>query len=314
MHRRLYKCCVLVMLIGLYMNTGILYADDEPEFEAEFRDWKLAGMFSGSLNLTQFSDWQAGGNDTLTITGRSDFWAVRSNDRHDWKNRLRAVYGISKNNGEDRRTSADSLKLDSRYEYKMNTRAFAYFRGYAETSLAPKHVHFDTAKDVILDGDIVYRDVDKFRIASGFDPINLEQGIGVGYTLYENPDETSEAILMAGIGSRQVVSRSYYVEKDDSATPEIEYETVGDDFEMGFEMVLDATITINSHVKFTSFAALFLGLHDNLWRSRWDNSLDVSLGQYVGISFTADIVYDESVFDSVQYKTGTLITLSYRIF
>ncbi len=314
MHRRLYKCSVLVMLIGLCLNTGILYADDEPEFEAEYRDWKLAGIFSGSLNLTQFSDWQAGGDDTLTITGRSDFWAVRSNDRYEWKNRMRAVYGISKINGEDFRTSADSLKLDSRYEHKMNARAFAYLRGHANTSLAPKYVHFDTPKDIIIDGETMYQDVDKFRIATGFDPISLEQGIGVGYTLYETPDETSEITLMAGIGSRQLVSRSYYVKKDDSTTPELEYEKVSDDFEMGVEMVLDATITINSYVKFTSVGVLFLGLDDNLWRSRWDNALEVSLGQYIGISFTADMIYDESVFDGVQYKTGTLLTFRYRLF
>lgn len=307
---------MIVLGIVLCNLPVVVHAEEEetPEFVTQHRNWKLAGIVSGSLNVTQFTDWQAGGNDTVSITGRGEFWAVRSTERYEWKNRLRSEYGVSKTNGDEFRNSADLLKLDSRFERKFHSKALAYCRGYLDTHLANQYEYFDAPSDVILDGDRVYTGIRKFRVSRGFDPIMLEQGLGIGYTLYKPEDQSSEITIMSGLGARQKITDAYYIAADDKTTPEFEYSMVDSDSEFGVELVLDTLITINKHAKFTSFAAVFMGLDDNLWRIRWDNSLDITLGRYVGVSLTADLIYDESVFDGAQYRTGTLLTLSYRVF
>jgi hypothetical protein len=307
---------MVLLVIGICHFSAAVHAEEEetPEFVTEHRNWKLAGIVSGSLNVIQFTDWQAGGNDTVSITGRGEFWAVRSTERYEWKNRLRSEYGVSKTNGDGFRKSADLLKLDSRFERKFQSKAMAYGRGYLDTHLANQYDYFDALSDVILDGQRIYTDIEKFRVSRGLDPLMLEQGLGIGYTLYKTEDQSSEITIMSGLGARQTVTDAYYIADDDESTPEFEYSTVDSDSEFGVELVLDTLITINKHAKFTSFAVLFMGLDDNLWRIRWDNALDITLGQYVGVSLTADFIYDESIFDRAQYRTGTLLTLSYRMF
>lgn len=314
MKARLLVLALLIMGICCLVLQAAEEEEKLPEFKTEHRNWKLAGIVSGSLNVIQFSDWQAGGSDTVTMNSRGEFWAVRSTKRFEWKNRLRSEFGISKTNGESFRNSTDSLKLDSRFERKFNAKAKAYCRGYLETHLAKQYVYFDTPTDIILDGDKTYNNIEKFRISRGFDPIQLEQGTGIGYTLYQTEDKSTEITIMSGLGARQMITDSYRISDDIEASPVVEFHTVKDDSEFGFEVVLDTLLTFNKHAKFTSFAVLFYGLDDNFWRIRWDNSLEVTLSKHVGLGLTADVIYDESVFDGTQYKTGTLLTLSYRVF
>ena len=175
-------------------------------------------------------------------------------------------------------------------------------------------MYFDSPEDVLLDGKRIYSQVDKFRVSPGFDPIRLEEGLGFGYTLYQNADESRKVSIMTGLGSRQSITRSLHKNDDDEDTPEVEYTTVEHDSEFGLEFVVDALMSINQYVKYSSYFVGFLGLDDELWRCRWDNSMEIMLGKYIGIGLTADVIYDESIFEGTQIRTGTLITLSYRVF
>lgn len=246
------------LIVGLCCLPLRAEKEKEPEFKTEHHNWKLAGMVSGSMNVIQFSDWQAGGSDTVTINGRGEFWAVRSTERFEWKNRLRSEFGVSKTNGESFRNSTDSLKLDSRFERKFNAKAKAYCRGYLETHFVKQYVYFDSRKDIILDDDKVYTNVEKFRISQGFDPIKLEQGLGMGYTLYRTEDKSTEITIMSGLGARQLITDSYRIAEDIDTTPAIEFYTVKDDSEFGIEVVLDTLVTLNKHTKIYIFCCFVL--------------------------------------------------------
>lgn len=306
----------MVVIGCLWMASRGLSAEElkEPELTTQLSNWKLTGILSGSLNVTQFHEWQDGGTDMVALTGRGEIWAIRASGRHVWKNWLRAEYGVSKTNGADYRSSADLLKLDSRFEQTLHARLNAYVRGYADSHMSNQYDYFDDPSSVLIDGYPYAQQTDKFKIAGGFDPIRLEEGVGIGLMVYKNKNESSKITVMTGVGGRQTFAGDFYRKDDDEDTPGIEYITVDNDSEFGIELVLDTLLTVNEHVKFTSFAVLFLGLDDELWRARWDNSLEITLGKYIGVSLTADLVYDESIYDGTQYKTGTLITLSYRVF
>ena len=314
--------CLRVIAVLILLGCAILNfsppgkAEDpkEPEYQTQLKNWKLAGILSGSLNVTQFEDWQAGGSDTVALISRGEIWAVRTTDRHEWKTRLQAEYGTSKTDRQDYRTASDLLKLDSRYDYKLDSRWSLYGRGYLDTHMGRQYTYFDSPTDIVIDGLPVRTGVDRFQTSDSFDPILLEEGLGLGLIVLRNEDQSDKVSLMTGPAARQTRASNFFRNIDVADTPEVEFESTGNDSEFGWEIVLDALLTFNKHVKFTSFATGFIGFDDELWRARWDNTLEIKLGKFIGIGLTANLLYDESVFEGTQYKTGTLITLSYRVF
>lgn len=314
---RLKEIAVLIILCcSIWSSIPRVRAEEpkEPEYQTQLKNWKLAGILSGSLNVTQFEDWQAGGSDTVALISRGEIWALRSTDSHEWKTRLQAEYGTSKTDRQDYRTASDLLKLDSRYDYKLNARWSLYGRGYLDTHMVQQYSYFDSPTDIVIDDRLAYTGVDRFRIADSFDPILLEEGLGLGLIVFRNEDQTDKVSMMTGPAARQTRAADFFRNIDIEETPEVEFESTGNDSEFGWEFVLDALLTFNAHVKFTSFATGFIGFDDELWRARWDNTLEIKLGKFIGVGLTANLLYDESVFDGTQYKTGTLITLSYRVF
>lgn len=307
---------LLLTTLALVLGTGIILADDEdpPEYDTEIRGWKVASILTGGIHVTEFQDWQSGGSDTLAINGRYDLWALRSTPKNEWRNRFRLEYGVTRTDSEDYRPSADVLLLDSRFEHKLNDRIFAYVRGYLSTNMGNQYDYFDDPIDIIFFDQPVERQVEKTRVSSGFDPLKLEQGTGLGWMVYTTDDDATSVIFMLGAGTRQLLSDSYFVEDDDPITPELEYQRVDDYSDIGGEAVVDITWTLNDIAKFTSHGAAFYGFAEERWNTRWENSLDLKITQYIGVNLAAEMLYDEVVFDGDQWKLSSMLTFNYRLF
>ncbi|MCD4654864.1 DUF3078 domain-containing protein [bacterium] len=307
---------LLITMILTLLMPGIALAEDdnEPEYETEFGGWKLAGILTGGVHITEYQDWQAGGSDTVAFNGRYDFWATRSTESNEWRNRLRLEYGVTRTDEEDYRSSADILQFDTRYEHKLNEKFFLYIRGYLATHMGNQYDYFDDPQDIIFfDRDVEYQ-VIRTRVTKGFDPLNLEQGAGFGWIIHKNSDESTIIMIMAGAGTRQMLSENYFIEDDNPITPEVEYQHVDDYTDVGAEGVFDVTWTIKNNAKFSSHGAVFYGFEREQWTARWANSLDLKITKYIGVNLSAEMLFDEAVFDGNQWKLGTMLTFSYRVF
>jgi len=306
--------CIIAAGLPIPGTGRVLAEDEEPEYEMEISGWKLAGILTGGIHVTEFQDWQGGGSDTIAMNGRYELWAVRSMPKNEWKNRVKLEYGVTRSDTEDYRPSTDVFLLDTRFEHSLNPRFFAYIRGYISTNMGNQYDYFDDPVDIIFFDQPVEYQVVKTRVAEGFDPLKLEQGTGIGWVIHQAEDETTSVIFMLGAGTRQLLSDSYFVEDDNPITPELEYEKVDTYSDVGGEAVLDVIWTINSVAKFTSHGAAFYGFEEERWNARWENSLDLKITQYVGVNLSAEMLYDEAVFDGDQWKLGTMLTFNYRIF
>jgi len=316
-HILIFACLTFLFFAGSGIpGSGVVLAEDEdaPEYEMEIGAWKLAGILAAGIHVTEFRDWQSGGSDTVAVNGRFDLWALRSAQKNIWRNRLRLEYGVTRTDTEDYRPSADVLQLDTRFEHKLNSRIFAYVRGYISTNMGNRYDYFDDPVDVIFFDKQVERQVEKTRISDGFDPLKLEQGTGFGWMIHTTEDDTTSVIFMLGAGTRQLLSDTYFVEDDDPITPELEYQKVDDYSDVGGETVLDVMWTISDVAKFASHGAAFYGFSEERWSARWENSLDLTVTDYIGVTLSAEMLYDEAVFNGDQWKLGSLLTLSYRIF
>lgn len=310
-----------VSFLGLFLLLciplqGLLAEEEteEPEYSMQINNWKLASLLTGGVNVTDYKDWQAGGSDTIALNARFELWAVRSDDNTEWRNRFRIEYGVSRTDDEDFRSSADTLQLESRFEYKLTRRLFVYMRGYLATHMGNQYDYFDDVEDIIFFDQEVEMQVKRTRIADGFDPINLEQGAGFGWTIFKTEDESTLVKFLAGAGTRQLLSDNYYIEDDNPITPELEYQHVTDYTDIGAEAVLDIIWTINDTAKLTTYGAAFYGFDEELWSGRWESALALQITDYIGVSLSAEMLYDEAVFDGEQWKLGSMLTFNYRVF
>jgi len=306
---------VIVFILFVLFIPFITQAnDEEPEYKTELKGWKLSGILTGGVHLTEYQDWQAGGSDTVSLNGRFDFWALRSTESNEWRNRFRLEYGLTKTDDEEYRSSADILQFETRFEHKISDRFFLYIRGYLATHIDDQYDYFDDPLDIIFFDREVEEQVIKTRVSDGFDPLNLEEGGGFGWIVHKNDDESTIILVMAGAGTRQLLSSNYFVKDDDPITPELEYQNVEDYTDVGAEGVLDVTWKIRDSAKFSSHGAVFYGFDSEHWTGRWENSLDMKITDYIGVNLSAEMLYDENVFNGDQWKLGTMLTFSYKVF
>ncbi|MBN1296693.1 DUF3078 domain-containing protein [bacterium] len=301
-------------LVGLVVEIGYAEEEEEPEFQTELRGWKLAGILSAGMHITEYRDWSAGGSDTVAVNGRYDAWALYRAGHTLFRNRLRLEYGITRAEDEDWRPASDVIQLDSRFERTLSDRFFLYLRTYLSSTLANQYDFFDDPVDVVFPDSQTEYQVTRIRVSEGFDPLNLEQGLGVGWTVFQTDDESTRITLMVGAGARQMLSSSYCVKEDDPVTPEIEYTSIDHYSDEGGECVLDVTWTINTTAKFSSHGAAFYGFEKDRWSARWDNSLDLRITEYIGVNLSAEMRYDEAIVEDDQWKLGTMLTINYRVF
>lgn len=76
--------------------------------------WTFTGFLSQQLNQVSFSNWAAGGENSLASTSLVNLGADYKLDRTSWENRLEMVYGIIKTEDSPMRKNQDRLEFTSK--------------------------------------------------------------------------------------------------------------------------------------------------------------------------------------------------------
>ncbi len=302
---------MMCFLIMTFLAIPVLAEEEVPPQEG----WIFSGNASLAGNWTYYSNWQEGGTDSSSVSGQIDFSGLFKMDRHEWKNTLKIEYGMAKLNGIGTRKTTDSTMFESRYDFKFSGRMSVYGRVAASTELDDGYLYYEDPVDAVFDTNRpAEMQTDEVHVSGGFEPLKFDEGVGLGYTLYEDTEKKNLLKVNFGAGARQLIVSNYYIEDDDDDTDTLEFSLVDEYSDVGAETGYDGLFNFRNNITFTSKGKVFYGVIDGLWNITWSNKLVISLTKYFGVSLSSDMIYDESVIAEYQWKNVTLLTLGFKLF
>jgi hypothetical protein len=85
------------------------------------KNWKVSGLTSLTLNQASYSNWTAGGENSVAVSALGKFFADYTNGNFSNNNSLTLKYGMLKNESDDHaRKSEDLIELISQFNHKFS--------------------------------------------------------------------------------------------------------------------------------------------------------------------------------------------------
>jgi hypothetical protein len=274
----------LILLITL--SAAMLFAQDTTKTEGPITK-KLSATFNA--NQDRYSNWAAGGENTLgwkllvdgSIDYTKDNWAI--------KNKLEIEYGHTEVGDAPSVKSSDKLFIESEYNYTLFSNTAGYVAGQLNTQFAPGY-NYET---------------DKTKISTFFDPGYLIESMGLSYA----KDDLFNTRLGAAI--KQTISSKRFGWADDAET--LERESFKN--EPGLESVSELNLGINDILTYTSRLSLFTNFEGvSRVDSHWKNKCSAQVMTYITIDLTFEMLYDYDLNEETQYKQGMSLGLTYKLF
>ncbi len=264
--------------------------------------WTSSIQFNLGYNMTNLSNWAAGGYNTITLTTNLDAKADYAKDLMSWNNRLQLDYGFLYSNEKENilQKSNDRIYFESKWAYqtssgsKFNYTASFNFRSQF-TDTPDKYSQDEDGKwfeDGIKSGFIspAYTDIAlgiQWKPTNWFD-LNFAPLTG-GFTICTND------ALRASYGMKPLSS------------DETKYHAAL--FQFGAQLKANLKVSINENFSYETQGVIFTDyLNEPYFRINWDNAINWQLSKYVKFAFKTWLIYDPLVTISETLEDGTVAT------
>ncbi len=275
----------LLYFVLLTLPAALAYTNDEEE---PVIGWK--NQVVGSFNLTQasFDNWSQGGENNLAWATALNGSFVYHQPKYAITNTMKIAYGQAKVGDLESRKSADEIRLESLYEYKLGGDFNPYVSGQVITQLAKGYQ---------------YTEDEKLTVSNFFDPGYLTFAAGIGYT----PAEYLKTRL--GAATKITITREFATAlTDDPATESLEKS----DVEFGIQSVTELKKQLAENMLLTSKVELFSDLNRmDETDVRWDTILSIKVSRFIDVSANVELFYDKTVSPKRQLKQILALGLSY---
>lgn len=239
--------------------------------------WKKGGDLSLSFSEVSFSNWAAGGKNSVSGVGLLNCFANYAKDRMSWDNTLNTGYGLMKEQQQRLIKSEDKFEINSKVGYKMTDSGKWFFSGL---------VNFRTQ---FADG-FNYSNIDQpVRISSLLAPAYLTIATGFDY----KPNDRFTMFLSPLSGKFTFVA-------DD------ELSAIGSfGVDPGKKSRAEFGATVKSELKMKVVknvdAVTNLTLFSNYLKNpqnidvNWDFRLNLKVNEYLSANFVTNLIYDDDI-------------------
>lgn len=272
--------------IILFISITTIYAQEDTLIYNEWVPTAAAG-----INLSQIAldNWTQGGEDALSwiLLGNGSVY-YRSLLWH-FKNDLKVSYGRTKLGSGDFRTTDNELYLESVLSRNFGWAIDPYFSNTLRTAIAAGY-NYDADPPL--------------EIANFFDPGYLTQSLGFLY------DKVPGFTTRLGFAVQEVFTNKHIFYSDDTTTTEVEKLKV----DTGIESVTTAEYTVMENVLVKSKLRLFSRFDSfDVWDVRWDNAIVAQVNEYVNVSLSLLVVYEEAQIRKTQIKEAIQLGIIYNL-
>jgi hypothetical protein len=284
------------MALGIIALSAVLLAAAAPDVaraqdEAPPPTYGWKNGFLGGFKLTQagFSNWAAGGENSLawqlTSTGRF----LYDQEAYSWSNWFKLGYGLTKTGDQERRKSVDEIKLESMLTVKLDGTLGAYGAFNWETQFARGYAYTDTSRTAVSDF---------------MDPGYFTESAGMMYAYQEM------VTTRIGFAAKQTITNDFPEFSDNPDTPEIENVRAeyGTEWVTSFNYEISKTLVYLTRVNFFSNMK---GLDEV--DVKWDNTFAAAVAPFVDVTFDFNLVYDRDITTAVQIREALAIGLIFKL-
>lgn len=260
--------------------------------------------FLGRIDFgqTSFTNWAAGGFNSVTLGANVDAHADYAKGKSSWTNRLQLDYGFLYSQDKPIiQKNKDRIYFESKYAHVVGPK-FRFTTALDFLTQFDNNYSYGTPANISGEEPTVQEWLDARVLKSGFlSPGYLNLGVGMDWTpgpwLTVNFSPLTGGFVIVLI---EELRRTYGMKlKDEHAsaatpTPDM-YRPYR--FELGAKLKADLKFQINDNVKFASQLVLFSDYLDHPWppRVNWDNDLMWQMTRFFGISVKTWMIYDPKV-------------------
>jgi hypothetical protein len=250
------------------------------------------GMVAGiTLSQIGFTNWTAGGDNSLSWTFSVDGKSVGDQEVTNWSNSYKFAFGQARISDKGLRKTDDKIELESILTYKLNQYVNPYAGITFKSQFAPGYKY---------DSPVAGTNT---KVSAFFDPAYLTQSVGAGW------QATAEVKTRLGFGLREIFSKVHGF-ANDPTTPEFETSKV----EGGFESVTDVDWKIAENILFTSKLEMFAPVK-NIDRVdiRSDSKLTMTVNKYISAIFSVQLL-NVAPYPRTQVKEVIALGFTYNVF
>jgi len=103
------------LLVLIALIPALVWSQEQPP-----KSWEWTGITGLNLNQASFSNWTAGGVNSVAFSAMGKFSANHKKDKFTWNNNLNLMYGMVKNQDETLKKSQDIIELISVAGYDIS--------------------------------------------------------------------------------------------------------------------------------------------------------------------------------------------------
>jgi hypothetical protein len=239
--------------------------------------WKKGGDFSISFSEVSFSNWAAGGKNSVSGVSRFNVFANYSKDRISWDNTLNIGYGLMKEQDRVVVKSEDKLEINSKVGYKMTETGHWLYSGLINfrTQFANGYNYTNVNNPVL--------------ISSLFAPAYLTVAIGFDY----KPNDNFTLFLSPLSGKFTFVANN-----DLSAIGAFGVDP-GKKFraEMGGTVKSEFKFKVMKNVDAVTNLTLFSNYLKNPQNIdvNWDFRLNMKINEFLSANLVTNMIYDDDI-------------------
>ena len=278
---------LFIILLFAFVATANAQVDTA---KAPVYGWTHALLAGVSLTQASYTDWAAGGENSLAYTGSLDGKSTQEMEHTNWVNTYKFAFGQSRLGTGGLRKTEDKIDLETVLAYKLTEMWNPYAAATFKSQFATGFEYDD------LGGET--------RVSAFFDPAYLTQTAGIEY----KPGPVFKTRFGAGL--RETFTTLYPVYADDPETVEIETTL----FQGILESVSDLTWNLDDNLLFTSKLELIAPLEtlDQII-VRSDNLLAAKISDYFTAKLNVELLNDWRVTRKTQVRETIALGFSYAL-
>lgn len=264
----------------------------DQKFDGRQEGWFVSGNNSLLFSQTAFSNWMAGGVNSIALNGNIDYEFNLTQGKNIWDNRIILGYGVQTNEGESTRKNNDIIELNSSYGYNFKK------NWYLASALNFK-TQFTPGYDYSPDPEV--------KISNFMAPAYLSLGLGVDY----KPNEDLQ------VNIHPVTARfTFVLDEDLQYKGNYGLKNDGDSsfFELGAYLGARYKFKIMEGITYDNRFGIFANYLDkpqNMDISYW-GLLDLKVNRFISAQVAINLLYDEDQISRTQVKQTLGIGFNYK--
>lgn len=260
-------------LISTILFVWIAVAAFAQEADTIQSNWKKGGDFTLTFSQVSFSNWAAGGKNSVSGVSLLNYSANYAKDRLNWDNTFQLGYGLLKEGSQDLIKSEDKMDFSSKLGYKISDESKWLYSGLFNF------------RSQFADG-YKYPDTENV-ISTLFSPAYITFAVGADY----KPSDMF-SLFLSPLGTKFTI----VTDEDLSSIYGLES---GKKFraEMGASLKSELKFPVVKNVDVQTVLGLFSNYLNNPQNIdvNWDFRVNMKINEYLSANFLTNMIYDHDI-------------------